>query len=171
MSALTGWRWPQLEVHEGEAIALWNAMVWIISMGLHNVQFETDSKTLVDAIKARSAGVSEFGIIYAELASEVSHGRGKVPVADYKVANYIDKGDFNEPSDSMVENRSCYSFCMCPGGQVVLTSTSPSEICINGMSFSRRASRWANAALVVSVTKNDFEALNYYGPLAGVEFQ
>lgn len=55
--------------------------------------------------------------------------------------------------------------------QVVLTSTSPSEICINGMSFSRRASRWANAALVVSVTKNDFEALNYYGPLAGVEFQ
>ncbi|XP_045801919.1 uncharacterized protein Cbei_0202 isoform X1 [Trifolium pratense] len=110
-------------------------------------------------------------IQYAELASEVSHGRGKVPVADYKVANYIDKGDFNEPSDSMVENRSCYSFCMCPGGQVVLTSTSPSEICINGMSFSRRASRWANAALVVSVTKNDFEALNYYGPLAGVEFQ
>jgi uncharacterized FAD-dependent dehydrogenase len=39
------------------------------------------------------------------------------------------------------------------------------------MSFSRRASKWANAALVVSVTKNDFEALNYYGPLAGVEFQ
>ncbi|PNX66744.1 hypothetical protein L195_g063194, partial [Trifolium pratense] len=67
MSALTGWRWPQLEVHEGEAIALWNAMVWIISMGLHNVQFETDSKTLVDAIKARSAGVSEFGIIVSNI--------------------------------------------------------------------------------------------------------
>ncbi|CAL5196884.1 unnamed protein product [Lathyrus oleraceus] len=110
-------------------------------------------------------------IQYAELASEVCRGRGKVPVADYKLANYIDKNDFNESSDSNVENRSCYSFCMCPGGQVVLTSTNPSEICINGMSFSRRASRWANAALVVSVTKNDFEALNYYGPLAGVEFQ
>lgn len=110
-------------------------------------------------------------IQYSELASEVCRGRGKVPVADYKVANYIDKDDFNESTDSKVENRSCYSFCMCPGGQVVLTSTSPSEICINGMSFSRRASKWANAALVVSVTKNDFEALNYYGPLAGVEFQ
>lgn len=44
-------------------------------------------------------------------------------------------------------------------------------MCINGMSFSRRASRWANAALVVTVTKKDFEALNYHGPLAGVEFQ
>ncbi|XP_058747493.1 uncharacterized protein LOC131620436 [Vicia villosa] len=110
-------------------------------------------------------------IQYAELASEVCRGRGKVPVADYKVVNHIDKNDFNESSDSKVENRSCYSFCMCPGGQVVLTSTKPSEICINGMSFSRRASKWANAALVVSVTKNDFEALNYYGPLAGVEFQ
>ncbi|XP_012573955.1 uncharacterized protein [Cicer arietinum] len=108
---------------------------------------------------------------YGELASEVCRGRGKVPVADYKVANYIDKDDFYESSDSKVASRSCYSFCMCPGGQVVLTSTNPSEICINGMSFSRRASRWANAALVVSVTMNDFEALNYYGPLAGVEFQ
>ncbi|KAL4351025.1 hypothetical protein AHAS_Ahas10G0200700 [Arachis hypogaea] len=110
-------------------------------------------------------------IQYSELASEVARGRGKVPVADYKVANYIEKEDLRESYDPMVANRSCYSFCMCPGGQVVLTSTDPSEMCINGMSFSRRASRWANAALVVTVTMKDFEALNYYGPLAGVEFQ
>ncbi|KAL9325431.1 hypothetical protein ACSQ67_006076 [Phaseolus vulgaris] len=165
---------------------------------------------------------------YAELASEVCHGRGKIPVADYKVANYIDKEDFYEVSNSGVANRSCYSFCMCPGGQlahllvgvvtleqvvevvtdvvasavfsrhncntrwmcsgntslystkpilgdlvgtVVLTSTNPSEICVNGMSFSRRASKWANAALVVTVTTKDFEALNCFGPLAGVKFQ
>ncbi|XP_020206992.1 uncharacterized protein LOC109792020 isoform X3 [Cajanus cajan] len=110
-------------------------------------------------------------IQYAELASEVCHGRGKIPVADYKVASYIDKEDFYGASDAGVANRSCYSFCMCPGGQVVLTSTSPSEICINGMSFSQRASKWANAALVVTVTTKDFEALDYYGPLAGVKFQ
>ncbi|KAE9608320.1 hypothetical protein Lal_00026239 [Lupinus albus] len=108
---------------------------------------------------------------YSELASEVCRGRGKVPVADYKVANYIDKEEFYGSSVSGLANRSCYSFCMCPGGQVVLTSTNPSEMCVNGMSFSRRASRWANAALVVTVTKKDFEALNYHGPLAGVEFQ
>lgn len=55
--------------------------------------------------------------------------------------------------------------------QVVLTSTNPSEICINGMSFSRRASKWANAALVVTVTTKDFESLNLHGHFAGVEFQ
>ncbi|XP_028077149.1 uncharacterized protein LOC114279153 isoform X3 [Camellia sinensis] len=55
--------------------------------------------------------------------------------------------------------------------QVVLTSTNPSELCINGMSFSRRASKWANAALVVTVSSKDFDALNFHGPLAGVEFQ
>lgn len=55
--------------------------------------------------------------------------------------------------------------------QVVLTSTNPSEICVNGMSFSRRSSRWANAALVITVSSKDFKALNSDGPLAGIEFQ
>ncbi|XP_050207451.1 uncharacterized protein LOC126656865 isoform X2 [Mercurialis annua] len=110
-------------------------------------------------------------IQYAGLASEVRRGRGKVPVADYKIASYISGKDVNMSSNSGAESRSCYSFCMCPGGQVVLTSTNPSELCINGMSFSRRASKWANAALVVTVSTQDFEALNLHGPLAGVEFQ
>jgi hypothetical protein len=55
--------------------------------------------------------------------------------------------------------------------QVVLTSTDPSELCINGMSFSRRASKWANSALVVTVSAHDFKPFESYGPLAGVEFQ
>uniref|UniRef100_K3Z4C6 FAD-binding domain-containing protein n=1 Tax=Setaria italica TaxID=4555 RepID=K3Z4C6_SETIT len=55
--------------------------------------------------------------------------------------------------------------------QVVLTSTDPSELCINGMSFSRRASKWANSALVVTVSSHDFKPFESHGPLAGVEFQ
>ncbi|KAF4370415.1 hypothetical protein F8388_016152 [Cannabis sativa] len=107
-------------------------------------------------------------IQYSRLASEVRSGRGKVPVADYKLVKYVgrENGDVSAGA-----TRSCYSFCMCPGGQVVLTSTNPSEICINGMSFSRRASKWANAALVVTVSTKDFESLNLHGQLAGVEFQ
>lgn len=40
--------------------------------------------------------------------------------------------------------RGVYSFCMCPGGQIVPTSTEEGELCINGMSFSRCAvpARW-----------------------------
>ncbi|KAI8570292.1 hypothetical protein RHMOL_Rhmol01G0023100 [Rhododendron molle] len=110
-------------------------------------------------------------IQYAELAAEVRSGRGRIPVADYKVGKYISGDDADEPFDSGPMKRSCYSFCMCPGGQVVLTTTNTSELCINGMSFSRRASKWANAALVVTVSSKDFESLNFHGPVAGVEFQ
>ena len=39
------------------------------------------------------------------------------------------------PSDSHIAKRGVYSFCMCPGGQIVCTSTSREELCINGMSF------------------------------------
>ncbi|XP_059285719.1 uncharacterized protein LOC132039199 [Lycium ferocissimum] len=110
-------------------------------------------------------------IQYSGLANEVQNGRGKVPVADYKVVEYVNAVDIALPSNSGLTNRSCYSFCMCPGGQVVLTSTDPSELCINGMSFSRRSSKWANAALVVTVSSKDFAALDLHGPLAGVDFQ
>ncbi|KAF2531075.1 hypothetical protein F2Q70_00033343 [Brassica cretica] len=109
-------------------------------------------------------------IQYSDLAGEVRKGRGKVPVADYKVVQYVNDKD-EDLSQSSSSKRSCYSFCMCPGGQVVLTSTNPNELCINGMSFSRRSSKWANAALVVTVSAKDFDLLNLTGPLAGIEFQ
>lgn len=110
-------------------------------------------------------------IQYSKLATEVREGRGRIPVADYKVVKYISGENNGASSGSDDRSRSCYSFCMCPGGQVVLTSTNPSELCINGMSFSRRASRWANSALVITVSSNDFDSFQSYGPLAGVEFQ
>ncbi|KAL3824657.1 hypothetical protein ACJIZ3_020686 [Penstemon smallii] len=110
-------------------------------------------------------------IQYSELSSEVQRGRGKVPVADYQVAQYVN-GKYKDTLSNLEPiSHGCYSFCMCPGGQVVLTSTDPTELCVNGMSFSKRSSRWANAAIVVTVSSKDLEALNFHGPLAGVQFQ
>ncbi|KAJ6296124.1 hypothetical protein OIU78_024040 [Salix suchowensis] len=65
---------------------------------------------------------------YSCLGTEVHRGRGKIPVADYKVASYVSREDGKTPSSSGPTSRSCYSFCMCPGGQVVLTSTDPSGL-------------------------------------------
>ena len=67
--------------------------------------------------------------------------------------------------------KSCYSFCMCPGGQIVPTSVTPTELCVNGMSFSRRQSKWANSALVVNISPEDMMELGGTGPLRGVEWQ
>uniref|UniRef100_A0A7N0RGA9 FAD-binding domain-containing protein n=1 Tax=Kalanchoe fedtschenkoi TaxID=63787 RepID=A0A7N0RGA9_KALFE len=111
------------------------------------------------------------GIQYSKLANDVHRGRGKIPVADYKVVKYVGREIEGNSINPEATGRSCYSFCMCPGGQVVLTSINPSELCVNGMSFSKRASKWANAALVVSVSSKDFREFDCYGPLAGVEYQ
>ena len=69
--------------------------------------------------------------------------------------------------------RSVYSFCMCPGGHVVNSSSEDRRLCVNGMSYHRRDSGTANAALIVSVTPEDFTSDKNApdDPLAGIEFQ
>jgi uncharacterized protein len=54
-----------------------------------------------------------------------------------------------------VDGRGVFSFCMCPGGVLVPSSTEPGTVVLNGMSNSRRNSRWANAGVVVSIEPED----------------
>ncbi len=63
--------------------------------------------------------------------------------------------------------RTAYSFCMCPGGQVVAAASECGGVVVNGMSMNARASGVANSALVVNVGPEDFGS----DPLSGVEFQ
>lgn len=66
------------------------------------------------------------------------------------------------------DNRSCYSFCMCPGGEVIASSSERESIVTNGMSVFKRDKENANAALLVNVLTTDFEGTD---PLAGMYFQ
>jgi len=52
-----------------------------------------------------------------------------------------------------------YSFCMCPGGMVIMAASEPGRLCVNGMSFSSRRMRWSNAALVVGLSAREIERL------------
>ena len=69
------------------------------------------------------------------------------------------------------KERGVFSFCMCPGGFIVPAATAPGEIVVNGMSPSRRDSKYANSGIVVAVEANDFKTYAKYGPLAGMQFQ
>lgn len=69
------------------------------------------------------------------------------------------------------KDRGVFSFCMCPGGFIVPAATAPGEIVVNGMSPSRRDSRFANSGIVVAIEENDFKDYRHYGPLAGMYFQ
>lgn len=66
------------------------------------------------------------------------------------------------------DGRGLYSFCMCPGGEVVLASSEHSGIVVNGMSYYARDAQNANSALLVGIRPEDF---NCGDPLAGFSFQ
>ncbi|MDZ4715763.1 MAG: NAD(P)/FAD-dependent oxidoreductase [Cytophagales bacterium] len=69
------------------------------------------------------------------------------------------------------KERGVFSFCMCPGGFIVPAATAPGEIVVNGMSPSRRDSRFSNSGIVVAVDLADLGSYAKYGPLGGVYFQ
>ena len=126
--------------------------------------------TVVTGKKPTDAANQEyFQSLAAGMANQVfvKQHDGKLPVPSYRLAT-------DQASDGSSRCRGVYSFCMCPGGQIVLSSTEKDEICVNGMSFSRRDSLWANSALVVTVSPDDEILEPYrkkYGVLAGVAFQ
>lgn len=66
------------------------------------------------------------------------------------------------------DGRGVYSFCMCPGGEVVAAASEEGLLCVNGMSRHARAGANANAALLVEVRPDDLPGDD---PLAGVAFQ
>ena len=76
--------------------------------------------------------------------------------ADYKLAVHTPDG------------RGCYSFCMCPGGEVIAAASQPGGLCVNGMSYHAHDGRNANAALLVGVNPEDFGDDH---PLAGFVWQ
>ena len=64
--------------------------------------------------------------------------------------------------------RGVYTFCMCPGGEVINASSEQGMMVVNGMSYSGRSSAFSNAALVVTCHADDYPSAS---PLAGIEFQ
>lgn len=80
----------------------------------------------------------------------------KLPSAEYKVTHQTQSG------------RGVYSFCMCPGGFVVNSSSEKEHLVVNGMSNWKRDEKNANSAIIVSVSPKDFFSDH---PLSGVEFQ
>ncbi len=90
--------------------------------------------------------------------NKAQYGNSKLhlPPADYKLSCHLPNG------------RSCYTFCMCPGGVVIASSSEENTIVTNGMSNFLREGTNANSAVLVNVTPDDFKSNS---PLAGIYFQ
>ena len=87
---------------------------------------------------------------------KTSYIKDKYPAADYKLTYHAS----NE--------RSVFSFCMCPGGYVVNASSDENSMVVNGMSYSGRNGENSNSAIVVGVTPDDYPGDD---PLSAIAFQ
>lgn len=96
--------------------------------------------------KQEDINILQYGKGYSKL----------LPSADYKLVAHLPNG------------RSIFTFCMCPGGEVVASSSSEGEIVTNGMSNFARDKENANSALLINVSPADFDSPH---PLAGMYFQ
>ena len=79
-----------------------------------------------------------------------------LPPADYKLSARLPNG------------RGVYTFCMCPGGEIINASSEEGRVCTNGMSYRARDGKYANSGLLVDVRTEDFGSEH---PLAGMYFQ
>ena len=82
--------------------------------------------------------------------------RGGLPAADYSLNVHLPDG------------KSAYSFCMCPGGEVIAAASEEGGLVTNGMSCSARDGENANSAVLVTLCVEDFP---YEGPLGGMYWQ
>ena len=98
----------------------------------------------------------------AEIINRIRYGD------KYKNFNGIGAANYSFTYTNRKIGRGVYTFCMCPGGEVVNASSENSFVVTNGMSYSARASEFSNSAIVVTCNNSDYKSDD---PLAGIEFQ
>ena len=94
-------------------------------------------------------------IDFAQYGPQLMASGVNYPASDYKLAVHLEGG------------RSVYTFCVCPGGEVVASASEKGGVVTNGMSHYARDGVNINGALLVSVTPQDFDNK----PLGGISFQ
>lgn len=118
---------------------------------LQNIGVPLEAKPFAIGVRAEHLQSDLDRAQYGDFA-----GHPKLPPADYKLVTHLANG------------RAVYSFCMCPGGQVVAAASEAGGVVTNGMSYHARDGQNTNAALLVSVSPADFAAAS---PLAGIAWQ
>lgn len=116
---------------------------------LNNVEMIRKPFAVGMRIEHSQKDLNEF--LYGSFANHKALGS-----ADYKLAVHLPSG------------RGVYTFCMCPGGEVVNASSEENGIAVNGMSYSARNSKNANSAILTEVLPCDLEGDDV---LEGVRFQ
>ena len=149
-----------IEVESDEGTKEWDCSRVVLALG-HSAR-DTANMLLEQGLfmeqKAFSLGVriehSQRLINFSQYGDKWSSP--PLPTAEYKLSTHLENG------------RGVYTFCMCPGGQVVASASQEKGVCTNGMSLFARDGANANSGLLVGVSPADFGSKH---PLAGMKLQ
>lgn len=106
----------------------------------------------------------------------IEHTQKMIDRCQYKLPqrpDYLPPASFSLVTQTKFKGvqRGVFSFCMCPGGFIVPSATEQNQVVVNGMSPSRRDSKYANSGIVVSIMPEDLAKYKEYGPLSGMYLQ
>lgn len=102
----------------------------------------------------------------------IEHKRSFIEEALYgKFAGHASLGAAEYALSDTKGERGVYTFCMCPGGEVVAASSEEGGVVVNGMSHYARDGENSNSAVAVSVRTDDFESVDGSLALGAIEFQ
>ncbi len=110
---------------------------------LYNLEIPMEAKNFAVGFRVEHPQQMINDVLYGNQSHDM-------PAAPYKVTSNFPNG------------RGVYSFCMCPGGYVVNSSSEEELLVVNGMSYSGRNSSTANSAIIVSVDQKDFMNPYFY---------
>lgn len=116
-------------------------------------QFAVEAKPLSVGVRIEHLRTDMDTLLYGSMA-----GHPELGAAEYHL------------SDTRGE-RGVYTFCMCPGGEVVAAASEEETVVVNGMSHRARSGDNSNAAIAVSVRPADYEAVNGSLALGAIAFQ
>ncbi|MBN2839276.1 MAG: NAD(P)/FAD-dependent oxidoreductase [Fusobacteriaceae bacterium] len=80
----------------------------------------------------------------------------KMQFGEFAGHPHLGSATYNYTYNNTAEKRGVFSFCMCPGGEIVNASSIEGHSLVNGMSYSTRDGKFSNSAVVVAVKKEDF---------------
>lgn len=106
----------------------------------------------------------------------IEHTQKLIDAWQYKLQirpSYLPPASFSLVTQTKFKGvqRGVFSFCMCPGGFIVPSATQANQVVVNGMSPSRRDSKFANSGMVVSIMPEDLHHYKEFGALAGMQLQ
>ena len=128
------------------------------------------ARDTVEALRVRGVAMSPKAFA---MGVRIEHPQEKIDLIQYgrlSASCGVFPADYKQ-THLASNGRGVYTFCMCPGGEVIACSSEPGGVVTNGMSRYKRASGFANAGLVVQTKESDFAAEPGPAVFRGQSFQ